>query len=92
VLQYFQIENGDTYFAVGPYEQGELDLFFQKNGKRVGVEFKFSNSPEYTKSISYGLEHLKLDLLSFLYPGEKKVKLRENVIASGLMKLDDILI
>lgn len=91
VLQYFQIDNEDAYFwAV--HEQGELDLFFQKNGKRVGVEFKFSNSPEYTKSMSYALEHLKLDLLICLYPGEKKFKLKGNVIASGLMKLGDILI
>lgn len=91
VLQYFQIDNEDAYFwAV--HEQGELDLFFQKNGKRVGVEFKFSNSPEYTRSMSYALEHLKLDLLICLYPGEKIFKLKNNVIATGLGKLSEIII
>ncbi len=91
VLQHFQIESEDAYFwAV--HEQGELDLFFQKNGKRIGVEFKFSSSPEYTGSMLYAFEHLKLDLLICLYPGEKIFKLKENAIACGLEKLEDIVI
>ena len=42
--------------------------------------------------MSYALEHLKLDLLICLYPGEKIFKLKESVIASGLMKLGDIVV
>jgi hypothetical protein len=65
---------------------GELDLFFQKNRKRVGIEFKFSNSSKYTKLMSYALEDMTLVLLICLNPGEKIFKFIENVIASGLMK------
>ena len=42
--------------------------------------------------MSYVLENLKLDLLICLYPGEKKFKLKDNIIASGLGKLNDIVI
>jgi uncharacterized protein len=89
VLKHFAIESEDAYFwAV--HEQGELDLFFQKNGKRIGVEFKFSSSPEYTKSIDYALKNLKLDLIICVNTGEKKFLLKENVIACGLAKIGEI--
>lgn len=89
VLKYFEVDSEDAYFwAV--HEQGELDLFFQKNGKRIGVEFKFTSSPEYTSSMKFAIKHLKLDLLICLHSGEKKFNLAENVIASSLNKLGDI--
>ena len=89
VLKHFQVENEDAYFwAV--HEQGELDLFFKKNGKRIGVEFKFSSSPKLTQSMSYCIEQLKLDTLICIHSGEKKFNLTEEIIACGLNKLHNI--
>lgn len=89
VINHFEIASEDAYFwAV--HEQGELDLFFQKNGKRIGVEFKFTASPEITPSMNYSFEHLNLDLLVCIHSGEKKFKLCEKVIACGLNKLGEV--
>ena len=89
VLKHFNIENEDAFFW-GVHEQGELDLFFQKEGKRIGVEFKFTSSPEYTKSMEFAMIHLKLDQLICIYTGEKKFLLADKVIACGLNKLKEI--
>jgi len=89
VLKHFNIESEDVYFwAV--HEQGELDLFFQKDGKKIGVEFKFTSSPEYTKSMDFSLKNLKLDLLICINTGEKNFSLSSNVIACGLNKMGEI--
>ncbi len=88
-LKHFEIESEEAYFwAV--HEQGELDLFFQKNGKRIGVEFKFTSSPEYSSSMDYSIKYLTLDLLICIHTGEKKFKLAKNVVACGLNKLGEI--
>lgn len=89
VINHFEISSEDAYFwAV--HEQGELDLFFQKNGKRIGVEFKFTASPELSPSMSYSIEHLSLDLLVCIHSGEKRFKLGEKVIACALNKLEEV--
>ena len=86
VLNHFKIESEDAYFwAV--HEQGELDLFFQKNGKRIGVEFKFTSSPMVTPSMSFAIENLNLDLLICIHSGEKKFKLAKKIEALGLNDL-----
>lgn len=91
VISHFDIESEDAYFwAV--HEQGELDLFFQKNGKRIGVEFKFTASPNLSPSMNYSIVHLNLDTLICIHSGEKKFKLSEKVIACGLNKLGEIVI
>lgn len=89
VLGHFEIEQEEAYFwAV--HEQGELDLFFIKNGKRIGVEFKFSDSPKKTSSMSFSMSNLKLDLLICIHSGEKKFMLDENIVACSLNRLEEI--
>ncbi len=53
------------------YSGAELDIFLIVNGKRYGIEFKFSEAPEKTKSMSIATESLKLNKLLIVYPGEK---------------------
>ncbi|MBN1522962.1 MAG: ATP-binding protein [Spirochaetales bacterium] len=53
------------------YSEAELDLFFILNGKRFGIEFKFSEAPKKTRSMHMAIETLKLDKLLIVYPGEK---------------------
>lgn len=62
----------------------ELDLFIIKNGKRIGFEFKYSDSPRTTKSMRIALEDLKLDHLGVIYPGTESFPLAENITAYGL--------
>lgn len=88
-LKHFSIENEDAYFW-GVHEQGELDLLFHKNGKRIGVEFKFSSPPIHTSSMSFSIEHLGLDRLICIHAGEKKFKLADKIIACSLSHLSEI--
>lgn len=48
----------------------ELDLLFFKNGKRYGLEFKFTEAPRTSKSMHSALDDLKLEHLWVIYPGE----------------------
>ena len=59
----------DAYFW-STYSGAEVDLFFIKNGKRHGVEFKYSEAPKATKSMYVAIEDLSLDHLWVVYPGK----------------------
>lgn len=39
----------------------EIDLLIFKDGKRIGFEFKYTDTPKITPSIKISLEVLKLD-------------------------------
>lgn len=62
----------------------ELDLFTLKTGKRIGFEFKFADMPRTTKSMHQALNHLRLDHLYLIYPGERTIVLTEKITAMGL--------
>ena len=88
-LKHFNIDSEEAFFW-GVHDQGEIDLFWQKNGKRFGVEFKFTSSPKPTPSMNYALKYLNLNKLICVHPGEKNFSLTENIFACSLSKLDDI--
>lgn len=62
----------------------ELDLLILKDGKRLGFEFKYTESPKITKSMHISLNDLELDHLYFIYPGEHEFPLSENISARGI--------
>ncbi|HEY0883402.1 MAG TPA: ATP-binding protein [Archangium sp.] len=70
------------YWAVhsGP----ELDLLAFVSGRRVGFEFKYSDAPTLTPSMTQALEHLQLDALKVVYPGTRRYSLGERVEALPL--------
>ena len=86
ILYAWNLKHDEAYFW-GVHNQGELDLFFQKNTRRYGVEFKHSGAPRLTPSMLYSLEHLKLDFLYCVHSGEKKFPLHPKVMACGLNSL-----
>jgi predicted AAA+ superfamily ATPase len=65
----------------------ELDLLVIKGGKRIGYEFKYSESPKVTKSMHIAMKDLKLDELIVVTPGEKSYQLSENVTVMSLMSM-----
>lgn len=69
------------------HEGAELDLFIIKNGKRLGFEIKFADSPKVTKSMHIALQDLKLEHLYVVYPGQRQIPLQENITLIGL---DDV--
>lgn len=89
IINCFQIPSKDCYFW-GTSNEAELDLLVFKNGKRIGFEFKYTDSPRITKSMQIAMQDLKLDHLFLIYPGDFNFPLHESMTACGLDALDTI--
>lgn len=63
------IQPSQAYFWA-TYSDTELDMFFILNGKRYGIEFKFNEAPQKSRSMLTAIESLKLDQLLIVYPGD----------------------
>ncbi len=66
----------------------ELDLFYLKDGARIGVEFKRSEAPRPTRSMRVAIEDLRLDRLWIVAPVREPIALDERITAIGLDHLD----
>ena len=62
----------------------EIDLFFLKNGKRYGVEFKFNEAPRISRSMHIALDDLGLSHLYVVYPGKESYPVAENISVVSL--------
>jgi predicted AAA+ superfamily ATPase len=62
----------------------EIDLFFLKNGKRYGVEFKFNEAPRISRSMRIALDDLSLSHLYVVYPGKESYPVAENISVISL--------
>lgn len=89
IINCLQIRSDDCYFWA-THNEAELDLFAFKNGKRLGFEFKYSDSPKITKSMNIAVEDLKLDHLYVIFPGKLRFSISEHITACGLDALKKI--
>lgn len=80
----------DAYFW-GTHSGAELDLLLSHKGRRLGIEFKFSDRPGTTKSMRVVLQDLALDHLYVVHPGEHTFALDVAITAISLPRLLDIL-
>ncbi|MFM7056908.1 MAG: ATP-binding protein [Planctomycetota bacterium] len=69
----------------------ELDLLLSHNGRRLGIDFKFSDRPGTTKSMRVVLQDLALDHLYVVHPGEHTFALDTTITAISLPQLLEIL-
>lgn len=76
----------DAYFW-GTHGGAELDLMFFHKGKRYGIEIKFSEAPEVTRSMHIALQDLGLEHLWMIYPGEMSYSFSERITIWPLSKL-----
>jgi len=60
----------EAYFWA-THSAAELDLLFFANGKRYGIEVKFSEAPDVTRSIHIALQYLGLEHVWVIYPGSQ---------------------
>ena len=73
--------------AVGPsqayfwatYGRAELDLLFVVNGRKFGVEVKFAEAPEITRSMRIALDDLSLEHLWVVHPGRHRYQPDERI-------------
>jgi len=66
-------------FFWATYGSAELDLFFVHDGRRHGVEVKFSEAPSPTRSMRTAIEDLALDNLWVIYPGQHRYPVDEKI-------------
>lgn len=69
----------DEAFFWATHQGAELDLFFAKNGRRIGVEVKRADAPRITPSMRIAMDDLRLDRLVVVYPGQIRYALAPRV-------------
>jgi hypothetical protein len=72
------IKPADAYFWA-THSGAELDLFFIKNGKRYGIEFKCNEAPRVSKSMRVAINDLSLSHLWIVYPGKDAYPVDTNI-------------
>lgn len=72
----------DAYFWA-THNEAELDLLIARDGRRIGYEIKYTDSPRLTASLKIALRDLKLDQLSVLFPGDQSFPLSDRIRAVG---------
>ena len=83
VIRHMAVDSDDCYFW-GTQSGAELDLLILKDGKKMGFEFKYTDSPKITKSMQIAMEDLKLDELNIIIPHADKFALSEKVKVYGV--------
>ncbi len=83
VVHHLNAEKEDCYFWA-THNNAELDLMICKDGKKIGIEFKYTDSPKITSSMRIALEELHLDELYIIIPLEENFLIAENVRVMGL--------
>ena len=86
IIRFYKAEPEECYFWAS-HSTAEIDLLIFKNGRRIGFEFKYTDTPKITPSMKLSLEYLKLDQVKVIFPGNIKFKLSEQIEAIGLESL-----
>ncbi len=80
---------GESYFWA-THGVAELDLLFFTNGKRYGIEAKFSEAPKATRSMQDALQDLGLEHLWVIYPGEQSYSVHQRMTVWPLQRMCDL--
>lgn len=83
IIRFLSTDNESCYFW-GSQAGAELDLLILDGDKKIGFEFKYTDSPKITKSMHIALEDLKLDELNIIIPLKTKFHLSEKITVYGL--------
>ncbi len=83
IIRHHQARSEECFFW-GIHSQAELDLLLFQDGKRLGFEFKYNDAPTLTTSMKNAMEHLALDQLKVIYPGNKSYLLADKIQVVGL--------
>lgn len=82
IIRFHKADHEDCYFwaTVG---DAELDLLIVKGTKKMGFEFKYTDSPKATKSMQIAMDNLGLDSLKVIIPLEADFYIKENIRVMG---------
>ena len=82
------LEPDETFFW-GTHGGAEMDLIVERGGKRYGFEFKVTEKPSVTHSMTIAQADLELDKVYLVYPGELSFPLREKMETLGYAKIPE---
>lgn len=80
---------GEVYFWA-THGGAELDFFFIRDGRRYGVEVKYSEAPKITRSMRIALEDLGLEHLWVIYPGRHSYPVDDRITVWPLHKVPEL--
>lgn len=84
IIRAMEVDKDDCYFWA-TQNRAELDLLIIKDNKRIGFEFKYTDSPKLSKSMQIAMSDLKLEELNIITPLENTYfSLKENIFVYGL--------
>ena len=89
VIRLLNVGNGECFFWA-THSEAELDLFMLYQGKRIGFEFKYADTPKVTKSMHSAITTLQLDHLYVITPMNDHYLITETISACGLQNISDI--
>lgn len=83
------IRPAEAYFW-GTHGGAELDLLFFARGRAWGIEVKFSEAPEVTRSMRTALDDLALDHLWVVHPGSHTYPIQDKITVCAISDLPAI--
>lgn len=83
------IRPAEAYFWA-THGGAELDLLFFHRGRRYGIEAKFSEAPEITRSMHLALADLALTHLWVLHPGPHTYPVDEKITVCAITDVPDL--
>jgi hypothetical protein len=88
--QALQILHPNAAYFWGTHAGAELDLVFQFQGNRYGMEIKFNEAPSLTPSMRIAASELALSHLWIVYPGDETYPVAKNITTLPLKNLETI--
>lgn len=82
------LEPDETFFW-GTHGGAEMDLIVERGGKRYGFEFKATEKPGVTHSMTIAQADLELEKVYLVYPGELSFPLRDKMETLGYAKIPE---
>lgn len=83
------IRPAEGYFW-STHSGAELDLLFFHHGERYGIEVKFSEAPELTRSMRSALNDLRLAHFWVLYPGQHSYPVHDRITVWPFQDLEKL--
>ena len=90
IEQVLQIIRPSEAYFWAVHNSAELDLLFFHKGKRYGMEVKFSEAPEITRSMQTALHDLDLSHLWVVYPGADAYQVEKKISVLPLQKIPEL--
>lgn len=80
----------EEVFFWGVHSQAELDLLMFRKGRRLGFEIKYTDAPRVTSSHRMAIEHVRLDELTIICPGDHDYPLSEKIRVLGFNRVSNV--